>query len=213
MIYEATILTSPSATTGVYDGTLTVSYSNQYGIANSQTVQVGFVLTGIIELVIQDELITQGTGNLTVRGTLLNEGTASAYYASASSYVNSSSPHLGPSSYIGQIDPNTPVPFSTTAPFTQRASSSRQSVILLISYKDNFGNDLTSKSNMTTTITGIQAATTPTGTTTSTGDQNLVVLVFYAIIIVVIVSVVAGAILVRRRRRASRPETEDSKVV
>ena len=76
LVYEAKITTSPSSTSGVYDGTLTINYSNQYGIADSQTVQVGFVLTGVIELVIQGETITQSNGNLTVSGTLLNEGTA-----------------------------------------------------------------------------------------------------------------------------------------
>jgi len=211
VIYEATILTSPSATTGVYDGTLTINYSNQYGIANSQTVQVGFVLTGTIELVIQDESITASSGNLTVSGTLLNEGTTIGYYASVSGSLNSSS-RAGPLSYVGEIDPNTPVPFTATIPYTA-TSTSRQTVNLLITYKDNFGNNLNSTSSETTTIQPIQTAATSTGASTSTSGQGLVVAVFYAIIIVVIIAAVLGAVLVRRRRRATKVVTEDSKVV
>jgi len=220
IIFEATISSSPSATIGVYGGSLTVSYSNEYGISNSQTLQVGFVLTGTIELVIQDETVTQSTGNLTVSGSLLDEGTASAYYASVVGVTNSSAGgSTGPVSYIGEIDPNTPVPFSTTVPYTVRGSSEKLGVILELTYKNSFGMNLFSSFNTTTTVTPIVSIPTSTGSTTSAADVELVQAALYAIIVVVVIAAVVGVIVVRRKRKQIRvesgeqPDEEEAKVV
>ncbi len=217
LLYEATVTSSPSATVGVYSGSLTVTYSNQYGISNSQTVQVGFVLTGTIEIIIQDETVSQSSGNLTVSGSLLDEGTASAYYASVVGQTNSSGNPSGPVAYVGEIDPNTPVPFSTTIPYTIRGSSEKLNVALKLTYKDSFGTSLLSSFNTTTTVT--PAVTTPvtTGSTTSSSDVELVQAALYAIIVIVVVAAVVGVITVRRKRRQMRAESgeqeEESKVV
>ena len=224
-VYEATILTSPTATLGAYAGTLTVTYSNSYGISTSQSFQVGFELAGTIEIVIQNEQITTGSGNLTVSGTILNEGTAPAYYASARGSTNSSSSRgiTEPSSYIGEIDPNTPVPFSTTVAYSLGRSQASSSIPLLVSlvitYKDSFGTSLSAKIDEPTAISssssiGISGGTTAGGTPTATG-QRLVLLVFYAVIIGVVAAVVAGMIIVRRRRKVERigEAAQDAKVV
>ena len=59
VVYEPTISSGPGSTVGVYGGTLTVSYLNQFGVASTQVVQVSFTLTGRIVMVVQGELITQ----------------------------------------------------------------------------------------------------------------------------------------------------------
>lgn len=209
ILYRASISSSPSATIGVYDGDLSVAYSNTYGISNTQTTQVGFVLTGTIELVIQDETVSQGTGNLTVSGSLLDEGTASAYYASVVGFTNStSSDPAGPVTYIGEIDPNTPVPFSTTVPYVLRGSTEQLKVVLELTYKDSFGNDQVSNFNTTTVVTA--AAIAPpvtTGSGTSSSAVALVQAALYAIIVVVVVAAVVGVIVVRRKRRQARVES------
>lgn len=218
VVYEATISSSPSATIGVYEGSLTVDYSNQYGISNSQTVQVGFVLTGTIELIIQDETVTQSSGNLTVSGSLLNEGTASAYYASVTGFTNSTSGNpSGPVTYIGEIDPNTPVPFSTTVPYTLRAERENLNVVLNLTYKDSFGTNLVSTFNTTTTVVASSGTTTTTAPTTSSADYEVVQIALYVSIVVVIVAAIIGVTVVRRKRRQMRVESgqeqEEAKVV
>lgn len=218
VVYEAMISSSPSATIGVYEGSLTVTYSNQYGISNSQTVQVGFILTGTIDLIIQDETVTQSSGNLTVSGSLLNEGTASAYYASVVGFTNSTSSHpSGPLTYIGEIDPNTPVPFSTTIPYTLRAERENLNVVLNLTYKDSFGTSLLSTFNTTATVVASSATTTTSVPTTSSADYELVQIALYASIVVVIIAAIIGVTVVRRKRRQMRIESgqeqEESKVV
>jgi hypothetical protein len=217
-IYEAGIASSPSATAGVYDGSLLVSYTNQYGISNSQTIQVGFVLTGTIESIIQDETVSQGTGNLTVSGSLLDEGTASAYYATITGASNSSSKgNVGPADYIGEIDPNTPVPFSTTVPYALRGSSEKLNVMLELTYKNSFGADQEATFNTTTTVSTSALAPPTTVSTGSGSDVALVQVALYVIVAVVVVAAVIGVIVVRRKRREMRvesgEETEEAKVV
>lgn len=216
--FEATVSSSPSATAGVYDGNLGVTYANEYGISNSQTTQVGFVLTGTIDLIIQDETITQSSGNLTVSGSLLDEGTASAYYASVIGSSNSSSHSAGPETYIGEIDPNTPVPFSTTVPYVLRGSSENLKVVLELTYKDSFGNNLQSNFNATTTVTAAVFTTSVSnGSSASASQVALVQAAFYAILVVVVIVTVVAVIVVRRKRRQVRvqsgEETEEPKVV
>lgn len=218
VIYEASISSSPSATIGVYDGSLTVSYSNQYGISNSQTIQVGFILTGTIELIIQDETVSQASGNLTVSGSLLDEGTASAYYASVTGYTNSTSKDpAGPATYIGEIDPNTPVPFSTTVPYTLRAASENLNVTLELTYQNSYGTNLVSNFSTPTTVSASVGIPTTTTSTTSNADVGIVQAAFYAIIVIVVVAAVVGVVTVRRKRRQMRiesgQETEEAQVV
>jgi len=218
ILYEVLISSSPTAAVGVYDGNLVVTYSNQYGISNSQSTQVGFVLSGTIDLIIQDETITQGAGNLTVSGSLLDEGTASAYYASITGSSNSTSAKIGPASYVGEIDPNTPVPFSTTIPFTLRSSSEKLNVELDLTYKNSFGDNLLTSYNTTTTLTAGAVTTASTvGTGASSSDIALVQGALYGLVVIVVIAGVVGAIVVRRKKRQMRsessPETEEAKVV
>ncbi len=218
LVYEALISSSPSSTVGVYDGSLTVTYSNQYGISNSQTTQVGFVLTGTIELVIQDETVSQSAGNLTVSGSFLDEGTASAYYASVTGSTNSNaSDPTGPTTYIGEIDPNTPVPFSTTVPYTLRGASEKLEVVLQLTYQNSFGTNLVSSFNTTTTVTASAIIPPSVTSTTPSSDVELVQIALYAIIVVVVIAAVVGVTVVRRKKRQMRvqsgQEPEEAKVV
>lgn len=81
-IYEATVTSSPSATLGAYSGTLSILYYDQAGNQHTTQFAVGFLLTGTITLTAESETVTQSARTLSVSGSLLNEGTASAYYAS-----------------------------------------------------------------------------------------------------------------------------------
>ncbi len=208
MVYEATIVTSPSATVGAYGGSVSVTYTNAYGVSSTQTVQVGFILTGTIDFVIQDEQVTQGSGNLTVSGTLLNEGTAIAYYASASGFTNftsKSESSSSPSAYIGEVDPNTPVPFTATVPYSSRNSATAALVTLVIIYKDSFGDQLAFAQNTTATLQPAFSISQPsTGSTVNPSGEGLVLITLYAMVALIVVAALAGAIFVRRRRRQNR---------
>ncbi len=137
VLYEAMISSGPHSTVGVYGGTLTVSFTNEFGVASSQSVQVSFTLAGRIAMVVQGEIVTQSSSsNLTISGTLLNEGTVSAYYANAVGYLQGQTPNNALSTYVGEVDVNTPVPFTVTVPYTAGSSTTNANVTLSITYQD-----------------------------------------------------------------------------
>lgn len=263
-MYEATVTSSPSATLGAYSGTLSVLYYDQAGNQHTTQFAVGFLLTGTITLMAESETITQSTRTLSVSGSLLNEGTASAYYtsvvacvvplnatgftststftttstggsgAATSSTVSRSSstaftrtftsftgsfsgfpgalglgvgrataiscPASATSSYVGEIDPNSPVAYTTTAVYTPSNSSSIATLVLVISYQNSFGTTSTQPIDKIVTLSPISSGTSPTTTRASPGHL-LVDLVLYGVIIAVVASAIAGGVYVRRNRK------------
>jgi hypothetical protein len=117
--FTAEVTSSPSATAGIYSGTLTVAFTDSTGTTHTQSFPVGFTLEGTVILILQDTAVSQATTGFTVTGSILDEGSASAYYVSVSGLlgVNTATPV-----YLGEIDPNTPLPFSVTIPFIAPAT-------------------------------------------------------------------------------------------
>ena len=117
--FMAQVTSGPSATAGIYSGALTVTFTDSNGVTHTQSFPVSFTLQGTIILVLQNTAVTQTTTGFTVTGSILNEGSVPAYYASISGLLGIST---ATAVYIGEIDPNTPLPFSVTIPFAAPAS-------------------------------------------------------------------------------------------
>ena len=83
IVFEAMLTASPSATLGTYSGTLSITYSDQQGTQHTQLFTDGFILSGTITITAESESVIQSSRTLEISGSLLNEGTASAYYATA----------------------------------------------------------------------------------------------------------------------------------
>jgi len=112
--FTAHLTSSPTATSGIYSGTLTVGFTDSSGTSHTEAFPVSFTLEGTVTLILQNTAVSQTATGFTVTGTILNEGSAPAYYTSISGLlgVNTATPV-----YLGEIDPNTPLPFSVTIPF------------------------------------------------------------------------------------------------
>ncbi len=82
--YSAVVASSPSATVGTYGGTLSVTFTDLSGSQHTQSFSVGFMLSGAVVLIVQDEQVSQSSSSVTVSGSLLNEGNSPAYYAEVS---------------------------------------------------------------------------------------------------------------------------------
>jgi hypothetical protein len=208
-VYDANLTSSPSATSGIYPAALQINYEDQNGSTHYQTYSVAIALSGSIDLVIQNELVSQNTANLTISGTLLNEGTTPAYYASISGSLNRSN-DIGPSTYIGEVDPNSPLPFTTLIPYTAGNSSSVDNITLTISFKDNFGHNVTTQTKMSASL--LSSGDLGQSQVTHTSQHHLkTILIIVGVSIVVIVAVV-GAIIFIFWKRKSRDKSEDPKV-
>jgi hypothetical protein len=200
--YQADVVTGPSLTQGTYTGTLTVSYMDVYGTTHSQTFSPGVVLVAGIQLVVQDLAAAQaGPSTLTVTGTLLNEGLGSAYYLEVAGSVAGGAPT---SSYLGEVDPNTPLPFSIDVPYRAAAGSSKVDLQISATYMNNYGQPLTFQYSAPLTVTGSASNASSTAGSQGSGSSSaLESTLRYAILAVILVVVVASALYLRRSRRSS----------
>ena len=212
--FSEQVASSPSASLGVYGGTLTVTYTDLSGTQHSQTFSVGFVLTGTVEMVLQDVTVSQASSSVTVSGSILNEGTASAYYASVSGTINHSATGNESADYIGEVDPNTPTPFSVTIPYPAPTNSQQAAQVTInVAYKNVFGKGATAESSTTASLESatqlfLSSATVSSGSGGS-GGGRLVTIVSFALIAVLVIAAVVGIIVVRRTRSGTKPKKEE----
>jgi hypothetical protein len=151
--FVAQITSGPSATPGIYSGTLTVVFSDSSGASHTQTFPLSFTLEGTVILILQDTAVSQTATGFTVTGSILNEGSVAVYYASITGLlgVNSATPV-----YMGEIDPDTPLPFSVTIPFTAPVTVTTTTTS---STSANGSSSATSTSTTTSTVTGSRSFT------------------------------------------------------
>jgi hypothetical protein len=258
-MYEATVTSSPSATLGAYSGTLSILYYDQSGNQHATQFAVGLILTGTITLTAESETVSQSTRTISVSGSLLNEGTASAYYASVVACVvqlnttgftrtrtstgigtatsstvsrsttftrtftsfngsfsgfpgglgqgfgaatTSSCPATVTPSYIGEIDPNSPVAFTATAAYTPSNTTSDATLVLVVTYQNSFGTTATQPIDKIVVLSPANSGTSNPTTTKTSHGQLYVEIALYGVIVAVIVSALVGGIYVRRNRKS-----------
>jgi hypothetical protein len=207
--YTASLSSGPSSTAGIYSGTITVSFTDQNGDQLSESFPVAFTLMGRVSLVVQDLTVAQTTSNLTISGSILNEGNADIYYAQVSGAVASSPSLSGASYYMGEVDTNTPIPFTISIPFTTEENTpQKENVLLNVTYQDSFGatnETIVSAAVTLKTLSQLVSSESSTTTTPSTSsEQNLINIVEYAVVIAIAAAAVIGVIFVRRQRREER---------
>jgi hypothetical protein len=217
LVYDVVLSTSPSASLGIYAGSLTVGYTDQSGNPMNQSFSAGLVLTGAIELIIQNEQITQTDAGISVSGSLLNQGNSAAYYTSITGALSDNSTSSSDPYYAGEVDPSTPVPFTVTIPYTPRSNATeRVALSLVLSYRDAFGAPMQSTFSTVAELRPVASLspTTPVPIDGSSSDQASLVLATYGVLAAIAASAVGGVIFLRRRR-SREPELveRESKVI
>jgi len=201
--FVATVSSSTSATPGYYPASVGVSYIDQTGTVQSATFSIGLILVGNINLVIQSPQVSQGNTTLTVSGEILNEGFSSAYYAS---FTGSQVGARGTpqSDYVGEVDPNTPVPFSLTIPYTPSTSVRTTSILVNVTFKDSLGTAGKYASTIQTTLSPASSSTGSSSTATgSSSGFDLLTALELGVIAGLVIMAVAGYIYIRRSRSRS----------
>lgn len=205
-VFHADLTATPGATAGIYQGTLQVGYDDAHGFSHTVTSAFAVSLTGTVDFVIQDEKTTQSLSGVTVTGSLLNEGSASAYYALVTAQVSSTG--AASPDYVGEVDPNSPTPFSVTVPYRAPAAGGVENLTLTVQYRNSLGetsNFTSSGALRLESASQLMLQQSPaTTTTTGQGGEGLSFYVEVAALAILAVGVVAWAAR-RRRRRGSRP--------
>lgn len=213
--FNANVTNGPKTPEGAYVCTLTVSYSDKFGNTHNSSFPVGLVAFGTIQLVIQDEQIVQNANSVDISGTLLNEGTASAFYAQVAANLTGPSNLGSGTAYVGEIDVNTPLPFSITVTHSPIDSKIAARVSLSITYQNDFGQVL--KHNLAISPVDLlsigeieqQASShSSRGTSDQAGLLNANTL---AVIVGVAILLVLSSVYIRRRgKRAKREKAVDT---
>lgn len=219
MIYEATISTGPNSPEGVYPATLAFTYVNEFGAPAQLKLSFGFTLAASVDLVIQDLSFIQTLDNLTASGVILNEGQGSAFYTQGTAtLIGSNNKTMGQAStYLGEIDPNTPVPFSILIPFSAQSNPSEATVNIVLNYQNNFGTAGQLSSNTSIKLQS-QSELAQTTTTTSHPILNEILneILRYSTYIVsgiIVLIIVLSFLFVRVRRKHAVSQAEPKKVI
>jgi len=205
--FVALVGSSTSASPGYYPASVTVTYLDQSGAERSATFTSGLVLQGTIDLVIQSPQVTQGNTTLSVSGEILNEGFSSAYYASvAGSMIGARA--TSQADYVGEIDPNTPVPFSLTLPYAPSGSAQIATILVNVTFKDSLGTNRSYSSTFQTRLAPeSSAAESSSSATGSSSGVDLLTILELGVVAALVVISVAGYLYIRRSR-AKVPSSE-----
>ena len=214
--YEALVGSSTSASPGYYPVSVTITYLGQTGTEMSATFISGLVLVGTIDLVVQSPQVTQGNTTLSVSGEILNEGFSSAYYASVTGSIGGAR-GTSQADYVGEIDPNTPVPFSLTIPYTPSRSAVNAKILVNVAFKDSLGTTGIYNSTIQTTLAAESFTGSSTSSTGSSSGVDLFTILELGVIAALVVMAVVGFIYIRRSRAKVSPseyeEKEDKGVI
>jgi trimeric autotransporter adhesin len=172
--YRVTISNGPKTAEGAYGATLSVTYYDQYGNSHTLTFPVGLVVIGGIDLVVQDETVSQNATSITISGSLLNEGEASAYYLELVANATIGSQNVGGGSYyVGEIDPNTPTAFSITIPLSWRPTTGGSTSTITTSTATTSSPTTAATSSAPASSTTTSLSSTISSSTTATTTSSL----------------------------------------
>lgn len=207
--YEALVGAGTSASPGYYPASVTITYLDQSGGEQSATFTSGLVLSGTIELVVQSPQVTQANTTLSVSGEILNEGFSNAYYASVTGSMGGAR-GSSQADYVGEIDPNTPVPFSLTLPYTPSGSVRTANILVNITFKDSLGLTGTYSSTIQTRLNPESAGVGSSSTTSgSSSGVDLLTYLELGVISALVVLAVAGFVYIRRNRTKMSSESRE----
>jgi hypothetical protein len=206
MTADLTVFAPVSAAGSSYQATLTGVYKQAGQTVYSQeTHTIGFLVRGWIDLVIYDIEVSPfpvGPGTaVTVSGSLLNRGVISALFTNLTIQPNPSL-MLGPdsASYIGQLDPNAPAPFSISALVKSGTSNGQYSLTLIVQYQD----DLHQNQQYQTAVS-VEVSNEVTQTETATGPSGPIGMILdnwlYLLGLMILIIIVLVVVRVRKRHR------------
>ncbi len=213
-VFEAEASASPGSASGIYPATLQISFSDGYGSAYNQTYSVSIMLLGSVIIIVQDEAFTQNATAITVTGNLLDEGSASAYYQSVYDTLNGSK-SIGSSNYIGEVDPNTPVPFTLTIPYLAQGTALTGNITVISQFKNILGQSLSVSSSSTTPLESSSqisptSSTLPSDSGTPSGPNIIELGIIFTIVLVVAGIGIFALIKRRENKRMTRPSPSNS---
>ncbi|MEM0287040.1 MAG: NEW3 domain-containing protein [Nitrososphaerota archaeon] len=199
------ISTGPKTAEGAYTATLTMSYSDSAGNQKTTSFPLGFLAVGSIDLFLQGVTVSTSQRVATLSGTLLNEGSTSGYYLEMSGNMTMHGSIIAEgNTYVGEVDPNTPVPFSISFPLPADVSNGTVSVYLNAKYANDYGTNFSY--NFPVQNYQLVLSIGQNNIQKVRSGPTLFTLTLIALLVIVIVALIITLLLSRRRRSKSLDE-------
>lgn len=139
----APIIYAPETAMGsTFTAALTLDYGDEHGLTYTDTYSVGLIVQGYVRLIVYDVVVNPQPipkgSEITISATALNTGNAIANYANASLQPNSILELSRESStYVGEIELNSPVPFTIVAKVKAEAQNGTYPLSISLTYQDD----------------------------------------------------------------------------
>ena len=210
--FPVEITIDPSVAESSMTAVLTLRYTDVTGTDMRESHNLGLVTRGAISMILQDAAMTPRAGfpgaNVSLSGTILNQGNEPALYTTISLSVGDVVERVrrGPPSeqYIGQIDPNTPLPFSLNFRINPDITPGRHQITLVMEFQTNYLTTQTIEQDITIFIRGGGA---PTGPQT-TGDEDQRDFGPLGVFVGIILASILGGLFLYRRSKAKPEDLE-----
>ena len=208
---EYRVKSSPTASEGVvYTFMVDLGYMDELGVLRTSRSLLGVPLHGKVELAVYDVgKEPAAPGSLyTLTFTLLNKGTTTATYTMLAVVAEEPFTPVEEENYIGDLDPNAPLPVSLKVRVSPSAEEGEYKVKVKVYYKDEYNEDHTSLLTIPVKVLKVLPVKpgktpTPSPLPGRVGPQAFLLLPVIAAIIVVL-AVGVGVLFWRRRRREKR---------
>jgi hypothetical protein len=160
------IFASTEAIERAYQIQVSLSYRDAVGTVRSEIYSLGISIQGSIKIVVQSAYISPtpvgSGGNFTIAGDVLNEGNVAAMYVNASALISPPFESIdGSSIYLGELDPNTPLPFSLSLKISNGTADGTYPLEVLFYYKDVFGDTHCFTKSFDVVVMGVYQPPTP----------------------------------------------------
>ncbi|MFX0202923.1 MAG: COG1361 S-layer family protein [Candidatus Hodarchaeota archaeon] len=146
--FNITIYAPEAALGYTYPVAVTLIFKDHMEVVQMELNQLGLMVIGEIDLLIYDLNLFPPevpiNSNVTVSGSLLNRGNVEAMYVNVTVVGDAHFRTTAMSTYyVGQVDPNAPIPFALTALLQEGVGEGTYPLTILIEYKDNYGGHYT----------------------------------------------------------------------
>ncbi|MGQ4834253.1 MAG: COG1361 S-layer family protein [Candidatus Asgardarchaeia archaeon] len=188
---------------------LVITYSDENGNSYTDTLSIGLIPKGYINMVVYEKLVTPNPAHpgdkISISATILNKGNVGAYFANVSIISNEVLQLTYEStSYIGDIDANSPVPFTLYAIVKQDVNNGTYPITVWFYYEDDMFESHVMNITFYLTVQSVSS-----NATTTSGQQLDIFTVLYEggwTIIFGGIVVLAFAILYSRRKEKELPK-------
>jgi len=201
------VLASPEVEAGaIHTFTVNIQYTDSLGVRQTGQNHIGVPIHGTIELIVYDINIEPSPvsvgGEFTATLTVLNKGTVTAMYTEAS--LDQEAPLTSTDtavSYLGDVDPNAPLPISLKATVKPDAEEGTYPLKVKIAYQDEYRKPqifvIDIPLEVSTSIAPPPTQSSPSSPLQAFGMELPLELI---IVIIVIVVVIAAVVAIKKKR-------------